>query len=302
MATSLSEDRLAGLGEQGTIELVLPAGRSVRRRRVPATLLPIATALPLLLDLEDSPATTATARIWASVMTAGLGLIARGRLHPAVSPSGMDAWRAGPLDPGDHACWKQLANAMPPLAHAVPLAETRAAAASALASLSCRRCVGRARRHAPADGGGRNGKRIPICSQRSEPTPATELRPWLAEASAGLDGGASFALRVQLGGRGRAGAERRASDLQHRRPESRGGRGRTCSRCRRRCSPASGRRPSAICSWRCGVAPGHGSRSAALLGQRIPDSLPLDDDLLADLIARRSQQPGERRHRRLVAE
>ena len=67
-----SEDRLAGLGEQARIELVLPAGRFVRRRRVPATLLPIATALPLLLDLENSPATTGTARIWASVLTAGL--------------------------------------------------------------------------------------------------------------------------------------------------------------------------------------------------------------------------------------
>jgi len=67
----LSDGQLAGLGEQGAIELALPAAKSVRRRRVAATLLPIATALPLLLDLEDSQA-TATARIWASVMTAGI--------------------------------------------------------------------------------------------------------------------------------------------------------------------------------------------------------------------------------------
>ena len=96
---NIPDDRLADLGEQAAIELVLPAGRSLRRRRIPVTLLPISTALPLLLDLEDSPVTTSTARIWAGVVTAGISLIARGRLHPAVSPSGVDAWRARPIRP-----------------------------------------------------------------------------------------------------------------------------------------------------------------------------------------------------------
>ena len=95
----LRHHELSGLGEHGTIELVLPAANSVRRREVAVTLLSIATTLTLLLDPEDSQATTATARVWASVMTAGVGLIARGRLRPAISPKGVDSWRAGPLDP-----------------------------------------------------------------------------------------------------------------------------------------------------------------------------------------------------------
>ena len=157
-----SEDRLAGLGEQATIELVLPAGRSVRRRRVPATLLPIATALPLLLDLENSPATTATARIWASVLTAGLNLIARGHLHPAVSPSGMDAWRRRaprarrPRPPGSSSRTRCRHSLTPSR-----LRRREAAVASALAGLSCRRCVDCACRHAPEDGGSRQRRAAP---------------------------------------------------------------------------------------------------------------------------------------------
>lgn len=89
-----SGDRLAGLGDQGTIEIAVPAGKSIRRRRVPATLLSVATALPLLLDVEDSPATTATARAWASVMTAGIGLIA---VAVCIRLSARAAWTPGAL-------------------------------------------------------------------------------------------------------------------------------------------------------------------------------------------------------------
>ena len=114
-------EQLAAFGHRATVDLLLPAEKSVRRRHVPAVLLPVARALPLLLEVQGSPATTATARLWAAVMTAGLGLIARGRLHPAVSPGGVDAWRAGPLGPDDHHLLGQLAEVMPPLGHAVPL-------------------------------------------------------------------------------------------------------------------------------------------------------------------------------------
>ncbi len=162
-------------------------------------LLPVAVALRLLLDVEVSPSTTATARIWGTVMTAGLGLIARGRLHPAVSAGGTDAWRAGPLDPDDHVLLRQLAEAMPPLGHAVALEGGKTplrvhspaflitAAWDALADTLPRTAAA-----TTANGG-------PLFAA-PEPTPATGLQGWLAEASGGLDGGASFALRVQLGG------------------------------------------------------------------------------------------------------
>ncbi len=277
----LSDGQLAGLGEQGAIELALPAAKSVRRRRVAATLLPIATALPLLLDLEDSQA-TATARIWASVMTAGIGLIARGHLRPAVSPSGVDAWRAGPLDPGDHILLEQLANAMPPLGHAVPLASLKpplrvhypafliAAAWDALADTL-------PRTSAAAAASGSN------LFAATGSTLATELRPWLAEASAGLDGGSSFALRVHLG-----------DALE---PEPRGVLQISSTADPSLVVDAADlfSMPAALLAH-FGVeaerdlllALRRGSRAwepiSALLSQQIPDFLPLDDDLLADLV------------------
>ena len=161
----LRDDQLAGLGEQGTIELALPAAKSVRRRQVAATLLSIANALPLLLDLEDSQVTTTTARIWASVMTAGIGLIARGHLRPAISPSGVDAWRAGPLDPGDHILLEQLANAMPPLGHTVRLASPKPPLRVHSPAFLVAAVSGHARRHPPANGRGGDGQRFQlVCS------------------------------------------------------------------------------------------------------------------------------------------
>jgi len=91
---------MAALGQPVTIELALPAGTSVRRRRVPAVLLPVTTALALLLDVEASPTITATALIWASVMTAGLGLVARDGF---ILRSARVAWTPGrrPAGPED---------------------------------------------------------------------------------------------------------------------------------------------------------------------------------------------------------
>ena len=275
-------ERLMGLGDQGTIEMALPAGKSVRRRRVSATLLPVSTALRLLLDLEDSPVTTATAAAWASVMTAGIGLIARGRLRPAVSPSGLDAWRAGPLDPGDHILLEQLASAMPTLGHAVLLAPVNpplriqspafliTAAWDALADT-----VPRTSAAAVASGS-------PLFAAM-EPTPATELRPWLAEASAGLDGGASFALRVQLNDALEPGA-RGVLQISS-----------TADPSLVMDAVDLFAMPAALLA-RFGtdaerdllLALRRGARAwepiSALLSQQIPDALPLDDDLLADLI------------------
>jgi len=275
-------DQLAGLGEQGTIELALPASKSVRRRGVTATFLSIATALPLLLDLEDSQTTTATSRIWASVMTAGIGLIARGRLRPAISPSGVDAWRAGPLDPGDHILLEKLANAMPPLGHAVPLVSPRpplrvhspeflvAAAWDALADTLPRTAAA-----ATVNGS--------ILFAATQSTLATELRPWLTEASAGFDGGASFALRIHLG------------DAFE--PEPRGVLQISSTADPSLVVDAADlfTMPAALVA-RFGseaerdllLALRRGSRAwepiKILLSQQIPDSLPLDDDLLADLL------------------
>ncbi|MDQ0380140.1 DEAD/DEAH box helicase [Amycolatopsis thermophila] len=102
------------------VELVLPAGagKSFRRTRVDAHVLPLAEAIPRLLALtEPSPATGA----WAAAVTAGLNLISRGRIRPAASTGGVDAWRVGPLDAADEGLLRDLAAALPPESHALPL-------------------------------------------------------------------------------------------------------------------------------------------------------------------------------------
>ncbi|MGH9296039.1 MAG: hypothetical protein ACRD0B_11960, partial [Acidimicrobiales bacterium] len=91
----------AGLtGELEAVELVLPAGgggRAVRRREVPARLVPVGPAIELLAAARPGEASP-SALAWSSALVSGLALLARGRLQPAVTPGGADSWTAGPLD------------------------------------------------------------------------------------------------------------------------------------------------------------------------------------------------------------
>ncbi len=118
--------RLALYGEldatDESVTLVLPQGSQVRRRTVPARLLSISEAL----ELVSSPVQGAASwEAWRAAALAGLGLIARGRLVPDLTPSGYGGWRVAPLDPLDRGWLKQLAAAMPPYGHALPVEGTR---------------------------------------------------------------------------------------------------------------------------------------------------------------------------------
>ncbi|WP_435155851.1 DEAD/DEAH box helicase [Amycolatopsis sacchari] len=101
------------------VELVLPQGKAFRRTTVDAHVLPLAEALPLLLSVRE-PASPAVAA-WSAAVHAALTLVARGRLLPAVTSGGVDTWRVGPLDGADEALLRDLAAALPPEAHALPL-------------------------------------------------------------------------------------------------------------------------------------------------------------------------------------
>ncbi|HVV10150.1 DEAD/DEAH box helicase [Amycolatopsis sp.] len=100
------------------IELVLPRGKAFRRSKVDARVLPLSEAIPGLLAVgEASPAIAA----FSAAVRAALNLIARGRVLPAATPGGLDAWRVGPLETADEALLRDLAAALPPEAHALPL-------------------------------------------------------------------------------------------------------------------------------------------------------------------------------------
>ncbi|HWM04792.1 MAG TPA: DEAD/DEAH box helicase [Actinophytocola sp.] len=69
--------------------------------------MPVAVALPVLLEQTG---------FWAAAAREALHLVARGRLRPAVTEAGNDAWRIGPLDPSDVDRLNRLAAAGPGLA------------------------------------------------------------------------------------------------------------------------------------------------------------------------------------------
>ncbi|GAA2403008.1 DEAD/DEAH box helicase [Streptomyces glaucosporus] len=103
------------------LTVALPgAGGRVRPHSVPALVLPVADALPVLTRIRAARREGAPA-FWGAAALLALHLAARGRLLPGLSPLDHDAWRLGPLDPADLGRLRDLAAAMPPYAHAVPL-------------------------------------------------------------------------------------------------------------------------------------------------------------------------------------
>ena len=107
-----------------TLDLVLPAGDSVRQRSMPVTYVDVREIIDDLVELGPDGGASSSISGWAAATRGALHLIARGRLLPAVDEDGIDGWRLGPLDPDDLARRDALADALPPAAHATALAGT----------------------------------------------------------------------------------------------------------------------------------------------------------------------------------
>ncbi|WP_129843571.1 DEAD/DEAH box helicase [Streptomyces sp. RFCAC02] len=111
----------ATTAESGTVRVVLRTDDGTTAAvTVPALLLPVADALPVLTRARAAGTGTAAA-YWGSAALTALQLAARGRLLPGLSASDHDAWRLGPLTTADQDRLRDLAAAMPPHAHAAPL-------------------------------------------------------------------------------------------------------------------------------------------------------------------------------------
>jgi hypothetical protein len=187
----------AGAGPDD-VELVYGSGASVRRRRVPATLVEVGAALPALLAVRPDSAGSRVRRTlaaYSAAAAAGVGLIARGRLVPTVSAAGYDAWRAGPLDPADLVYLKDLAASFPPAAHALAVPGSRPMRLrspealirelwDAIADTMVRTAAAPLTVRAPA-------------FAATDPVPADGLRDWLAETAGSLAAGATLGLRVE---------------------------------------------------------------------------------------------------------
>ncbi|MHA6763409.1 DEAD/DEAH box helicase [Streptacidiphilus sp. PAMC 29251] len=200
-----------GVGTAEQLTVARAHGSGARRRTVPAELLTIAEALPLLTraraqirsgssygsgnggDVADD-----SVAFWGGVALFGLQLVARGRLLPGLSPADHDAWRVGPLDVGDVTRLRELAAAMPPEARAVPLAELTPL------HLPDADVLVRAFLDAVADCLPRSPGAVAATGQRAfaavEPQQLPEQRGWATELATGVDAGVRVSLRVELPG------------------------------------------------------------------------------------------------------
>lgn len=110
-------------GSDTQIDLVQPVDGRMRLVNAHVAKLPIADAIDPLLELPtDSPAGESV-RVFATATQLALQLISRGRMQPSLTPFGIDTWRLGPIDPADVARQRQLIEATPATAHAVPVGD-----------------------------------------------------------------------------------------------------------------------------------------------------------------------------------
>ncbi|MGV9452954.1 SNF2-related protein [Streptomyces sp. NPDC003635] len=181
--------------EPTELTVVRRHGSGVRRRPAPALTLPLDTALPLLVRARRDPAAHPATAAWGAAAQHALRLTARGRLLPGLTPTGHDAWRAGPLDPDDIAHLRAIAAALPHEGHAVPLPgpgplrlpEPEALMRSFLDAVADTL----PRTPAAPYASGR-----PFADRRPQRLP--EAHDWAAEVAAGMDAGVRISLRLDL--------------------------------------------------------------------------------------------------------
>lgn len=185
----------------GTVQdltLVRPGDDGVEPVVLPAVMLPLRAALPVLTRARARAQGHRAAAFWGAASVLALQYVARGLLLPGLSPTDHDAWRVGPLGAADVDRIRRLAAAMPPEAHAVPLSTAEPlrlpdpelllrAFLDAVADTLPRSPA------APLVTGG------PAYAAR-EPQHVPEQRAWAADVAAGHDAGVRVSLRIEVRG------------------------------------------------------------------------------------------------------
>ncbi|MFE0450783.1 DEAD/DEAH box helicase [Streptomyces sp. NPDC058914] len=185
-------------GSVEDVSLVRPAGTGVEVVRLPAVLVPVDDALPVLTRARAVRDGHRAAAFWGAAALTALQFVARGLLLPGLSPDDHDAWRVGPLGPDDVDQVRRLAAAMPPEAHAVPLDD------SPPLRLPDPERLLRAFLDAVADALPRSPA-APLLTGGSayaarQPQHVPELRGWAADVAAGHDAGVRISLRIDVSG------------------------------------------------------------------------------------------------------
>ncbi|MGX1887413.1 SNF2-related protein [Streptomyces sp. NPDC055287] len=179
--------------ETEAVELVLPHGRSVRRRKAEGYALPVALAVAALSGAQP-PHPSAVA--WQAAARFALRLLADGRLHPALTSAGYDTWQAGPFTAAQRQTLDAFAAALPPHAHCLPEpgpAPLRIAEPGALVRQFCDAVADELVRTpaAPLAMGA-----LPYAWRETRAVPA--LREWAEETAAAFTAGIRVSLRVDV--------------------------------------------------------------------------------------------------------
>jgi superfamily II DNA or RNA helicase len=187
-----------GSGSTEDLAVVVPGGAGAELVSVPAVLLPLQAALPVLTRARAGGHGHRATVFWGTAAVHALHLVARGLLLPGLSASDHDAWRAGPLRAEDAERVRHLAAAMPPEAHAVPVDHARPLRLPDPERLlrAFLDAVADALPRSPAaallTGGPAYAVREPLC--------LPELRTWAADVAAGHDAGVRLSLRIEVPG------------------------------------------------------------------------------------------------------
>ncbi|KUN17013.1 helicase SNF2 [Streptomyces antibioticus] len=191
----------------GTVEdlsVVVPGEGGVAAMTVPAVLLPVRSALPVLTRARAVADGHRAAVFWGAAAVHALQLAARGLLLPGLSEGDHDAWRAGPLRAEDLERIRALAAAMPPEAHAVPLGDGEPAGDFDSLRLPDPERLLRAFLDAVADALPRSPAASLVTGGPAyavpEPRHLPDLRPWAADVAAGHDAGVRLSLRIEVPG------------------------------------------------------------------------------------------------------
>ncbi|MEU5000404.1 DEAD/DEAH box helicase [Streptomyces sp. NPDC021622] len=187
----------AGTAEELTIAVPGDDG-GARPGDVSAVLLPVRAALPVLTRARATAGAHPTAAFWGTAGVLALQLAARGLLLPGLTPSDHDAWRSGPLGADDLRRLRDLAAAMPPAAHALPLDGTEPLRLPQPERL-LRQFLDAVADTLPRTPAAAVAAGAPAFAA-PQPQHIPEQRPWAMDVAAGHDAGVRVSLRVEVPG------------------------------------------------------------------------------------------------------
>ncbi|MER5405985.1 SNF2-related protein [Streptomyces sp. NPDC002769] len=185
-------------GTARDLTVVLPGDEGVELVTVAAVELPVRAALPVLTRARAAERAHRATAFWGAASVLALQFAARGLLLPGLTGDGHDAWRAGPLRADDLERMRELAAAMPPEAHAVPVGDVEPPRLPGPERMlrDFLDAVADALPRSPAASLAAGG---PAFAAR-EPQHVPQQRAWAADVAAGHDAGVRVSLRVEIPG------------------------------------------------------------------------------------------------------